>query len=166
MGAPVVSLPVVEGEAEAVLLWPPWGPPDGRAVPYEALAEVVVEPLPAESCLKFAQAMRVLLDRWKTMDLSAKKEGSDCRVARKSSLYLAERSVLGGVNGGESGIHSAESGLGDVPVLARKIASLAGRLCVCVADGGFPTFVGVQMSTGGSAVAVLGNRLLVDVVHW
>ena len=65
MGEPV-------GVTEAVPLWPPVGVPEGRLVPYDALEDEVEVPLPAPICLKFAQAMRVLLARWTTMERSPK----------------------------------------------------------------------------------------------
>jgi hypothetical protein len=69
IGAPVEEPPV--GVAEAVALWPPWlADPEGNAVPYDVPTEVVTSP--EDNSLKLAQAMRVLLDRWTTMDLSPK----------------------------------------------------------------------------------------------
>jgi len=43
---------------------------------------VELETAPGDSSVKFAQAMRVLLERWKTTERLPKYEGSPGRVAR------------------------------------------------------------------------------------
>lgn len=53
----------------------------------------------------------------------------------------------------------------EVAELATEVARLAGLRLRGIARRDFTALVGIKMSARSSAVTVLGNRLLVDVVH-
>lgn len=59
-----------------------------------------------------------------------------------------------------------QTGAVDGAVLAAEITDLAGLRLGRIAERVFAALVGVEMGEGAGAVAVGGNGLVVDVVHW
>jgi hypothetical protein len=65
-----------------------------------------------------------------------------------------------------SNLRSRESLVSGLAVLAGEIADLAGSGSRSIAGRSLATDEGVNVSTGGGAVAVSRDGVVVNVVHW
>jgi hypothetical protein len=111
--------------------------------------------------------MRVLLLKWKTIDLSPKKEGSSRLVEEYRSMYLPFRQYLGmGRMLSWLSLLVAVGLTREVAELATEVARLASLLLGGIARRHLTALVGIKMSACSSAVAVVRDALLVDVVHF
>jgi hypothetical protein len=153
-GTPPVGLTVI------VELYGPVAEAEGRLAPYEGAA------VSAPCMVKFAQPMRVLLDKWSTKESFPKYEGSPIFVDKKESTYLFRALACWLSRCKNCGNVLLRPLLGsNGAVLSTQVTGLARVGLAGVAAGDFATLVGVQVSASASAVAVCGDGLLVDVVH-